>query len=60
MNASPGTSQPMFNERGLLNANIPAEADIQRAMLRVPNQSFAQWMEGRVARYATRRYEWTH
>ena len=27
-------------------------------MLRAPDQSFAQWMEGRVARYATRRYDW--
>ncbi len=58
MNASPAANQPIFNERGLLNANIPLEADIQRAMLRAPGQSFAQWMEGRVARYATRRYDW--
>ena len=58
MNASPAANQPMFNERGLLDANIPPEADIQHALLRAPGQSFAQWMEGRVARYATRRYDW--
>ena len=54
----PAANQPMFNERGLLDANIPPEADIQRALLRAPGQSFAQWMESRVARYATRRYDW--
>ena len=51
-------NQPMFNERGLLNANIPAEADIQASMLRQPGQSFEQWMASRVARFETRRYDW--
>ena len=54
----PAAKQALFNERGLLDANIPDEAAIQTAMLRAPDQSFAQWMEGRVARYATRRYDW--
>ena len=54
----PATKQALCNERGLLDANIPDEAAIQTAMLRAPDQSFAQWMEGRVARYATRRYDW--
>jgi mannose-6-phosphate isomerase-like protein (cupin superfamily) len=51
-------NQPVFNERGLLDANIPPEAEIQKAMLRTEGQSFAQWMESRVARYQTRRYDW--
>ena len=51
-------NQPVFNERGLLDANIPPEAEIQRAMLRAEGQSFAQWMESRVARFQTRRYDW--
>lgn len=51
-------NQPVFNERGLLDANIPPEAEIQKAMLRAEGQSFAQWMESRVARYQTRRYDW--
>lgn len=59
MNAhAPAANQPVFNERGLLDANIPPEADIQRAMLRQPGQSFAQWMESRVARFQTRSYDW--
>lgn len=55
---APAANQPVFNERGLLDANIPPEAEIQRAMLRQPGQSFAQWMESRVARFQTRRYDW--
>ena len=51
-------NQPLFNERGLLDANIPAEADIQASMLRQPGQSFEQWMASRVARFETRRYDW--
>lgn len=51
-------NQPVFNERGLLDANIPAEAEIQKTMLRAEGQSFAQWMESRVARFQTRRYDW--
>ena len=51
-------NQPVFNERGLLDANIPPEAEIQKAMLRAEGQSFAQWMESRVARFQTRRYDW--
>jgi mannose-6-phosphate isomerase-like protein (cupin superfamily) len=56
--ANTAANQPVFNERGLLNAQIPSEADIQKAMLQASGQSFAEWMEGRVARFATRRYDW--
>ncbi len=51
-------NQPMFNERGLQNANIPPEAEIQRAMMQPEGSSFAAWMDSRVARFATRRYDW--
>ena len=51
-------NQPVFNERGLMDAAIPPEAEIQRAMLAQPGQGLAEWMEGRVARFATRRYDW--
>jgi mannose-6-phosphate isomerase-like protein (cupin superfamily) len=55
MNAA---NEPIFNELGLLEANIPPELEVQRAMLRKDNETFAQWMDGRVARLATRRYDW--
>jgi mannose-6-phosphate isomerase-like protein (cupin superfamily) len=58
MNAQTAANQPVFNERGLLDANIPPEADIQRAMMQAAGQSFAAWMDSRVARFATRRYDW--
>lgn len=51
-------NQPVFNERGLMDAAIPPEAEIQSAMMARPGQSLADWMEGRVARFATRRYDW--
>ncbi len=51
-------NQPMFNERGLLDARIPAEADIQKSLMQAKDQPFSDWMESRVARYATRRYDW--
>ena len=51
-------NEPVFNARGLLDANIPPEAEIQRAMMQPEGQSFAQWLESRVARFATRRYDW--
>jgi len=51
-------NQPQFNERGLLDANIPPEAEIQAGMMQKPGQDFAQWMESRVARRASRRYDW--
>jgi mannose-6-phosphate isomerase-like protein (cupin superfamily) len=51
-------NEPVFNTNGLLNALIPPELDIQKSMLRSPEQSFAQWMDGRVARLSTRRYDW--
>ena len=49
---------PQFNERGLLDANIPPEAEIQAGMMQKSGQSFEQWMESRVARRASRRYDW--
>jgi mannose-6-phosphate isomerase-like protein (cupin superfamily) len=55
MNAA---NEPIFNERGLLDATIPIEADIQKGMMQAEGQSFAQWMEARVARMSTRRYDW--
>lgn len=51
-------NQPVFNERGLLDAQIPAEADIQASMLPAAGQSFGDWMESRVARRSSRRYDW--
>ncbi len=51
-------NQPQFNERGLLDANIPPEAEIQAGMMQKHGQDFAQWMESRVARRASRRYDW--
>jgi mannose-6-phosphate isomerase-like protein (cupin superfamily) len=51
-------NEPVFNERGLMDAAIPPEAEIQKAMMAAEGQSFADWMESRVARYATRRYDW--
>lgn len=51
-------NQPVFNPLGLLDAHIPPEAETQRAMMQPEGQSFAQWLESRVARFATRRYDW--
>ena len=58
MNTSVAANQPVYNERGLMDANIPPEADIQAGMMQAEGQSFADWLEARVARYATRRYDW--
>ena len=59
MNAhASAANQPVFNQRGLLDATIPPEADIQSGMLRPDGQSLAQWLESRVARFASRRYDW--
>lgn len=55
MNAA---NQPHFNERGLMDAAIPPEAEIQRGMMAAPDQSMAAWMESRVARFSTRKYDW--
>ena len=51
-------NEPVFNERGLMDARIPPEADIQAGMMQQPGQSFAEWMDSRVARKSTRRYDW--
>ena len=58
MNHTAAANQPVFNPRGLLDANIAPEAEIQNSMLQAEGQTFAQWLESRVARYATRRYDW--
>ncbi|MBL8384681.1 MAG: cupin domain-containing protein [Burkholderiales bacterium] len=59
MSARPdAANQPVFNERGLLDPLIPPEAEIQKSLMQQPGQSFAAWMETRVARRATRRYDW--
>jgi mannose-6-phosphate isomerase-like protein (cupin superfamily) len=51
-------NQPVYNERGLMDANIPPEALIQASMMPAPGQDFSAWLESRVARFATRRYDW--
>ena len=51
-------NQPLFNERGLMDATIPPEADIQRGMMATEGQSLAVWMDSHVARFATRKYDW--
>ena len=51
-------NQAHFNENGLLNPQIPPELDIQASMLQQSDQTFATWMESRVARKSTRRYDW--
>ena len=58
MNTTVAANEPVFNERGLIDAAIPPEADIQRGMMQAPGQSFADWLEGRVARFAARKYDW--
>ncbi len=58
MNTQAAANQAVFNPRGLLDANIGPEADIQNSMLQGEGQSFSQWLESRVARYASRRYDW--
>jgi mannose-6-phosphate isomerase-like protein (cupin superfamily) len=51
-------NEPMFNARGLMDADIPSEAAIQQTMLPKAGQSFAAWLDSRVARFATRSYDW--
>ena len=51
-------NQAHFNENGLLNPQIPPELEIQAGMLQKSDQTFATWMESRVARKSTRRYDW--
>ena len=38
-------NQPMDNERGLMDANIPSEADIQRSMMQPEGKDFGAWLE---------------
>ncbi len=62
MNTTPknvaAANEAQFNERGLQNAQIPPEAEIQRNMMQPEGRSFGDWMDSRVARFATRRYDW--
>lgn len=58
MTSTPAANQPVFNERGLMDANIPPEADVQRSLMQPAGQNFAEWLETRVARFATRKYDW--
>ena len=51
-------NDPAFNERGLLDARIPPEAEIQKSLTQPAGQDFGQWMDTRVARFASRRYDW--
>jgi mannose-6-phosphate isomerase-like protein (cupin superfamily) len=51
-------NEPIFNEHGLMNGLMPNEAQIQAALIKPKDQSLAQWMEARVARFATRAYDW--
>jgi mannose-6-phosphate isomerase-like protein (cupin superfamily) len=51
-------NEAQFNTRGLMDAAIPPEAVIQQTMLAQPGQSFAQWLDSRVARFTTRSYDW--
>ena len=54
MTNAPAANQPVFNERGLMDALIPPEADIQRSLMPANGQEFGAWLESRVARFATR------
>jgi mannose-6-phosphate isomerase-like protein (cupin superfamily) len=58
MTSTPAANQPVFNERGLMDPQIPPESDIQTSLLQPAGQNFADWLESRVARFATRRYDW--
>ena len=58
MTSTPAANQPIFNERGLMDAQIPPEADIQRALMQPTGKNFGDWLESRVARFSTRRYDW--
>ena len=58
MTDTPAANQPVFNERGLMDAQIPHEADIQRSLMPANGQEFGAWLESRVARFATRTYDW--
>lgn len=58
MSNAPAANAPVFNERGLLDPLIPAEAEIQRSLMQPQGKSFSEWMESRVARRASRRYDW--
>ena len=58
MSQTPAANDAHFNERGLLDALIPPESQIQSSMMPTQGQSFDDWMASRVARFSTRRYDW--
>jgi mannose-6-phosphate isomerase-like protein (cupin superfamily) len=58
MTTTPAANQPLFNDRGLMDAQIPPEAEIQRSLMQPNEQDFGTWLESRVARFATRSYDW--
>nr|WP_310611578.1 cupin domain-containing protein [Limnohabitans sp.] len=41
-----------------MDAQIPPEADIQRALMQPTDKNLGDWLESRVARFSTRRYDW--
>ena len=41
-----------------MDADIPPEAVIQQTMLPLAGQDFGTWLDSRVARFATRSYDW--
>ena len=58
MSTPHAANEPVFNERGLQDAQIPPEAQIQAAMMQASGQRIEQLMDCRVARKSTRRYVW--
>ena len=58
MKTAAAANQPVFNQRGLMDANVLPEAEIQQGMMQPQGKSFSEWLDGRVARYPTRRYDW--
>jgi mannose-6-phosphate isomerase-like protein (cupin superfamily) len=57
-NKQVAANQAVFNEVGLMDARMPSEASIQRSMLPQKDQSFSDWMKGRIALKSTRQYDW--
>jgi mannose-6-phosphate isomerase-like protein (cupin superfamily) len=51
-------NESVFNGHGLMDAAIPPESAIQQTMLPQAGQDFNAWLDGRVARFATRSYDW--
>lgn len=51
-------NEPVFNEHGLMDPLTPSEAVIQAGLVQPAGMSFSDWMQSRVATYASRRYDW--